>query len=182
MKTKSVLSLLAAVGCLTLTAATLSAQTGTAANDSSTGATNGARGRGRGMAPGAAATPDAQVQRLNAAVTLTDEQKAKVLAIYKDEETKLQAVRDDTKLTAEARMAKLQEIQTASRASVRALLTADQQKKFDAMPAGGRGNRGGPGGGGGGGGGGGRGPGGGGGGGGGRGARGGSGGGGGVAN
>jgi hypothetical protein len=163
MKIKSALPLLAALGCLTLATVSLSAQTTTraaaAADDSQTGSETGGRGRGRGGrggAPGAAATPDAQVQRLNGAVTMTDEQKAKVLAIYKDEATKLQALRDDTKLTPEARMAKMQEIQTATRASVRALLTADQQKKFDAMPAGGaggRGNRGGQGGGGGGGGG-----------------------------
>lgn len=159
MKIKSALPLLAALGCLTLATVSLSAQTTTrpaaAADDSQTGSETGGRGRGgRGGAPGAAATPDAQVQRLNGAVTMTDEQKAKVLAIYKDEATKLQALRDDTKLTPEARMAKMQEIQTATRASVRALLTADQQKKFDAMPAGGaggRGNRGGQGGGGGGG-------------------------------
>jgi Spy/CpxP family protein refolding chaperone len=150
MKTKSVLSLCAALGCLTLAAASLSAQStsaSTSASDSA-GSGNGARGRGRGAGPGTAATPDAQVQRLNAAVTLTDAQKARVLAIYQDEATQLQAVRDDTKLTQEARMAKQQEIQAATRTAVRALLTADQQKKFDAMPAGGRGNRGGPGGGG----------------------------------
>lgn len=145
MKTKSVLSLLAALGCLTLAVASASAQTTT--DDSKAGAENGARGRGRGMAPGTAAAPDAQVQRLDAAVTLTAEQKAGVLAVYKEEAAKLQAVRDDTKLTPEARMAKVQEIQTAGRASLRAILSADQQKKFDAMPAaGGRGNRGGQGG------------------------------------
>lgn len=152
MKTKSVLSLLAALGCLTPLVSSLSAQTSTrpaaAADDSKTGSENGGRGRGRGVGPGTTATPDAQVQRLNTAVTMTDAQKAKVRAIYQEEAAKLQAVRDDTKLTQEARMAKLQEIQTASRASIRALLTSDQQKKFDAMPAaGGRGNRGGPGGG-----------------------------------
>jgi hypothetical protein len=158
MKTKSVLTLFGVLGCLALPAALLSAQTNsstTSASDSAkAGADNGARGRGRGVAPGSAATPDAQVQRLNAAVSLTDEQKAKILAIYQDEAKKLQALRDDTKLSQEERMAKLQEAQTATRAAVRALLTSDQQKKFDAMPAanaGGRGNRGGPGGGGGGG-------------------------------
>jgi protein CpxP len=155
MKTKSVRSLLGILGCLALVPVSLSAQAASGSTPSSdtprAGAENGGRGRGRGMAPGSAATPDAQVQRLTAAVALTDEQKAKILAIYKDEATKLQAVRDDTKLTQPERMAKLQEIQIASRAAVRALLTADQQKKFDAMPAanaGGRGNRGNPGGGG----------------------------------
>ena len=152
MKMKSVLSFL---GVLALASTSLFSQAASGSTTSSDtpradGGNGGRGGRGRGAAPGSAATPDAQVQRLNAAVTLTDEQKAKVLAIYKDEATKLEALRADTKLTQEERMAKLQEAQAATRTAVRAVLTADQQKKFDAMPAanaGGRGNRGGPGGG-----------------------------------
>jgi periplasmic protein CpxP/Spy len=91
-------------------------------------------------------TPDQQVANLDKAVTLTDDQKAKVLAIYTDEQKKMQdlmAAQDPDART------KFQTIRTDDRAKIRALLTADQQTKFDAMPqgrgpGGGGGGQGGP--------------------------------------
>ena len=95
------------------------------------GAPGGAPGGGGGR--GMRMTPDQQVANLDAAVTLTADQKAKVLAIYTDEQKKMQdlmAAQDPdarTKITA---------MRTEDRAKIRALLTPDQQTKFDAMPQG----------------------------------------------
>jgi len=98
-----------------------------------------AQGGAPGGAPGGGGggrmrmTPDQQVANLDTAVTLTADQKAKVLAIYTDEQKKMQdlmAAQDPdarTKITA---------MRTEDRAKIRALLTPDQQTKFDAMPQG----------------------------------------------
>ena len=81
--------------------------------------------------------------RLDEAVTLTADQKTKVTDIYKKMADQIGA------LAQEDRRTKGQDIRTATNAEIRALLTPDQQKKFDAMPQGRGpgGGKGGPGGG-----------------------------------
>jgi Spy/CpxP family protein refolding chaperone len=89
-------------------------------------------------------TPEQQLQRLDAAVKLTDDQKAKVIEIYKKAVADAQALRGGGGGGRQEMMAKGQEIQKAAHDQIRALLTADQQTKFDAMPTpppGGRGGR-----------------------------------------
>jgi hypothetical protein len=87
--------------------------------------------------------PATMVTRLDEAVTLTADQKTKATDIYKKMADQMQA------LAPEDRRTKGQEIRTATNAEIRALLTPDQQKKFDAMPQGRGpgGGKGGPGGG-----------------------------------
>jgi Spy/CpxP family protein refolding chaperone len=80
------------------------------------------------------------VARLDEAVTLTAEQKTKVAAIYKEQMAAMQAIPQ------EERREKMRESMTATRETVRAVLTPEQAKKFDDMPAPGRGGPGGPGG------------------------------------
>jgi hypothetical protein len=63
------------------------------------------------------------VQRLNEALQLSDDQKAKITAIAEKQTEAMQALR-----------AKMQDLQKASHDEIRALLTPDQQKKFDSMP------------------------------------------------
>jgi Spy/CpxP family protein refolding chaperone len=70
-------------------------------------------------------TTEARIEALDKAVTLTADQKAKIKAIY----DKVAAVPQ------EERRAKM----TEARDAVRALLTAEQQAKFDAMPQPGKG-------------------------------------------
>jgi protein CpxP len=94
----------------------------------------GGGGGGRGM------TPDMQVANLDKAVTLTDDQKPKVLAIYTAEAK----ARQDMMTAQDPDMrTKFMAMRTKDRADIRALLTPDQQTKFDAMPQGGRGGGGG---------------------------------------
>lgn len=82
-------------------------------------------------------TPEQQVARVDEAVTLTADQKTKVTAIFAKLAEKMQA------LPQEERREKGQELRTAANKEVRALLTPEQQAKFDAMPQGGRGGGGG---------------------------------------
>jgi len=85
-------------------------------------------------------TPDMQVANLDKAVTLTDDQKPKVLAIYTAEAK----ARQDMMTAQDPDMrTKFMAMRTKDRADIRALLTPDQQTKFDAMPQGGRGGGGG---------------------------------------
>ena len=82
-----------------------------------------------------AMSPDAMVARLDEAVTLTADQKAKATDIYTKEVADMQA------LAPEDRRSKGQEIRDAANKDIRALLTPDQQTKFDAMPPPGKGGR-----------------------------------------
>lgn len=95
--------------------------------------------------PAAPATPTAEaaekkprvsrVEKLSVELSLTEEQKTQVAAIYKEENAALKVVSDDQSLDRSAKVAKNKEIRGAHLAKVRALLTPDQQLKFDALSA-----------------------------------------------
>src|SRR5436190_21558473 len=93
-------------------------------------------------------TPAQRIERLKGAVTgITTDQETKLTAIYT-----ASAARQDslTKALGDDRSAmreKMAPITAATNAKIKAVLTADQQKQFDAMPQGrGQGGPGGPGG------------------------------------
>jgi len=95
---------------------------------------SGGPGGGRGRM-----TPEQQVERLNEALSLTDEQKTKITAIYKEQGAAMAAIPQ------EERREKMMEMMKATREKIRAMLTPEQMKKFDDMPpmGGGRGGKGG---------------------------------------
>jgi len=66
---------------------------------------------------------------------LTEEQKAKIKAIFADSKTQIKAVKADTSLSTEAKKAKIKQIRADALAKVRAVLTAEQQAKLDAARA-----------------------------------------------
>ena len=96
----------------------------------------GGPGGGRGRM-----TPEQQVERLDKAVALTADQKTQITAIFKDTAAAMQAIPQ------EERREKGAELRKAANEKIRAVLTPEQQKKFDDLPpmGGGRGP-GGPGG------------------------------------
>ena len=96
----------------------------------------GKKGGGRGQM-----TPEARIQRIEEAVgSLTADQKSTITAIYNKLQSDMQAIPQ------EERREKGMALMQAAQKDVRAVLTAEQQKKFDEMPAPGRGGPGGPGG------------------------------------
>jgi GTPase involved in cell partitioning and DNA repair len=107
----------------------------------------GGPGGGRG-----GRTPEAQLEALKAAVTgITADQATKIMAIYTASTKKSDSIRTAAGDDMQSAFPKMTEVRTAAREKVKALLTADQQKQFDAMPQGrgpGGGGPGGPGGGG----------------------------------
>src|SRR5690606_14032801 len=87
----------------------------------------GGPGGGRGGRGGR--NPEMQVNRIDEAVSLTAEQKPKVLAIFTKLAADVQAVPFD-----QEGQAKRASLRDAANKEVRALLTPAQQAKFDAMP------------------------------------------------
>jgi Spy/CpxP family protein refolding chaperone len=82
--------------------------------------------KGRGMG-----TPEQQIERIEQAVgSLSAEQKTKLKGIYAKMSEKMQAIPQDE------RREKGMELMRATRAEVRAVLTAEQQKKYDEMSQG----------------------------------------------
>ena len=88
-----------------------------------------AQGGGGGMRM----TSDQRVANLDKAVTLTDDQKVKVKAIYDADQKKMQdlmAAQDPDMRT------KMMAMRQDEHTQIRTLLTDDQKTKFDAMPQG----------------------------------------------
>lgn len=100
-----------------------------------------ARGGGRRGGPGGGRggmmDPAQQIQRLDEALKLTDDQKTKITAIFKKQGDDMRALMGGGAggPPSEETRAKMMDIQKATHDQIRALLTDDQQKKFDAMPA-----------------------------------------------
>ena len=82
------------------------------------------------------------MQMLEEKLQVTAAQKDLINAIWDKSEAQGKALRDDESIPREDRRAKMGEIMKAAHDQVRAVLTADQQKTFDAMPPEGRGRRG----------------------------------------
>jgi Spy/CpxP family protein refolding chaperone len=67
-------------------------------------------------------------------LNLTPDQKKTIGAIIKDSQGQMQAVRGDDSLSRDDKRAKVREVMASTREQIRAALTPDQQKQFDAMP------------------------------------------------
>ena len=86
--------------------------------------------------PGAAQNPLADRMRdMAAQLNLTDDQKKKSAPILLAQGPKLKALRDDTSMSQGDKLKKLIEIRDDSDSKVRAVLTPDQQAKFDKIRA-----------------------------------------------
>lgn len=67
---------------------------------------------------------------------LTADQKAKIGPILKSEMEAMRALRDDASLDRDAKRAKMMELRKSCAVQIRAVLTAEQQAKFDEMQKG----------------------------------------------
>ena len=117
---------LAAVAC-TFTASVIAQDKGNNAPQSAP-ANGPEHGRGYGHFD-----PAKRADMLAKQLSLTDDQKAKVLDIYKAEQSKMEDARSDSSASPEDRRAKMMEIHKGTDDQIRALLNSDQQKKWDEM-------------------------------------------------
>ncbi len=92
-------------------------------------------GRGHRM------SPDEELQRLDKALKLTDDQKGQIKPILEDRQQKMESLRSDTSLSAEDRRSKMRGIFEESNGKIRNTLNDDQKKSFDEMQQRGRGRR-----------------------------------------
>jgi periplasmic protein CpxP/Spy len=77
--------------------------------------------------------PAKRAEMLGKQLNLNSDQQGKVLDIFKSEQSQMESLRSDTSLSQEDRRSKMMDIHKTSNDQVRALLTPDQQKKFDEM-------------------------------------------------
>ena len=92
--------------------------------------------KGKGSGRGSMPTVEQRIERLEQAVgSLSDSQKSKIKAIYAKSAADMQAIPQ------EERGEKMRPMMQAAQKEIRAVLTPEQQTKFDAMPQGGRGGR-----------------------------------------
>ena len=78
-------------------------------------------------------TVDQRLQRMSQALDLTGDQQEKIRPILENESTQMQALRSDTSLSQEDRMAKMKQIRENSASQINPILTPDQQKKYAEM-------------------------------------------------
>ncbi len=76
---------------------------------------------------------DQHLQMLSEKLNLTDDQKAKLRPILQDQMQQMKAVRDDSSLSQEQKRAKMKSIHESSHDQVNAVLTPEQQAKFEQM-------------------------------------------------
>lgn len=76
-----------------------------------------------------------QVKFLTQKLDLTADQVTQVKAIDEDAQKQSKAVREDTSIAGPDKRAKMMDIHKAAQDKIRALLTPDQQTKFDALQA-----------------------------------------------
>ena len=77
--------------------------------------------------------PEKRTEMLSKHLKLTSDQQPKVLEILKTEQSQTESLHSDSSASQEDRHSKMMEIHKTSNDQIRALLSADQQKKFDEM-------------------------------------------------
>jgi len=77
--------------------------------------------------------PEKRTEHLTKELKLTSDQQAKVLEVLKSEQSQMHSLWSDSSASQDDRRAKMMDIHKQTSDQIRALLDADQQKKFDDM-------------------------------------------------
>jgi Spy/CpxP family protein refolding chaperone len=88
---------------------------------------------GEHMGRGHRMSPDEELQRLDKALKLTDDQKKQIKPILEERQQKMESLRSDTSLSQQDRWSKMRSAREDSDTKIRGLLNDDQKKKFDEM-------------------------------------------------
>jgi hypothetical protein len=78
-------------------------------------------------------SPTKRVERLAKQLNLTSDQQSKVEGILQQQQTSIRNLRQDSSLSQKDRSAKMMDMRSATNTQIRALLTVDQQQKWDEM-------------------------------------------------
>ena len=87
-----------------------------------------AEGKGKGRM-----SPAERLEHLSTALSLTDDQKAKLKTLMETQAKAMTELREDESLTKEDRRAKSQQLRQTHREQIAAILTPEQKKKFADM-------------------------------------------------
>jgi hypothetical protein len=74
------------------------------------------------------------IQELTQKLSLTAEQQGQVAAILRTDRQQMRELHDDQTMSDDDKHARMKEMKAATHGQIRALLTPDQQKIFDALP------------------------------------------------
>ena len=78
-------------------------------------------------------SPDQKLQMMTSQLNLTTDQQAKIKPILESESQQMQALHQDSSLSREDRMSKMQQIRQGTNEQIKPILTSDQQQKFQEM-------------------------------------------------
>jgi len=79
--------------------------------------------------------PERRVEQMQRRLNLSDSQTAQVRQIFADSHAQMETLRSNASLAPEDRRAQMLSLHQGEQARIRAVLTPDQQAKFDAMQA-----------------------------------------------
>ena len=86
-------------------------------------------GHGQGQPP----TAEQRLQRMTQQLNLSEAQQQQIKPILENEAKQMQALRGDSSLSQDDRMAKMTQIRQDSASQIKPILNADQQKQYDEM-------------------------------------------------
>jgi protein CpxP len=81
--------------------------------------------------PGQPMSPDQRLQMMTKQLNLTADQQEKIKPLLESQNQQMQTLRQDSSLSREDRMTKMQEIRQSTNDQIKSALDADQQKKFE---------------------------------------------------
>jgi periplasmic protein CpxP/Spy len=104
---------------------------GSAVSAQMSGADQGGGQWGHGQ--GQPMTADQRLQHMTQQLNLSDAQQQQIKPILENEEKQMQTMRQDSSLSRDDRMSKMQQIRQDTSSQIKPILTADQQQKYAQM-------------------------------------------------
>jgi|SRR5208282_4714061 len=90
-------------------------------------------GAGGGSSHGQPMSADQRLQMMTKQLNLTADQQQKIKPLLESESQQMQTLHQDTSLSQEDRMSKMQQIRQSTNEQIKSSLNPDQQQKFDEM-------------------------------------------------
>lgn len=78
-------------------------------------------------------TPEQRLEHMTKALNLSDDQQQKIKPLLDSEQQQMQALRQDTSMSRDDRMAKMQQIRQSTNEQIKPILSGDQQTKWEQM-------------------------------------------------
>jgi Spy/CpxP family protein refolding chaperone len=86
-----------------------------------------------GHGQGQPMTADQRLQRMTKQLNLSDAQQQQIKPILENEAKQMQALHEDSSLSQQDRMSKMQQIRHGTSSQIKPILNADQQQKYEEM-------------------------------------------------